>query len=164
MQSMHSISIYVIVFCPNGHRMCCVIIVFMDRGCGGKRPCVCCCLWRRRRASWSRRRNEKRERKKEEEEREKMHRGAAEKVQLHHSPRRTFSWSGQRGAASLLRIKGMIKSNIISLPLSSVLCCVDCHGNVLSATACVLGVGGLCMPVCYRHPLHRGAGVRPATD
>ena len=31
MQSMHSISIYVIVFCPNGHRMCCVMMVFMDR-------------------------------------------------------------------------------------------------------------------------------------
>ena len=59
-----------------------------------------------------------------------MHGGAAEKVLLHHFSPRTFSWSGQCVAASVLRIKGMIKYYILSLPLSSVLCCVHCHGNV----------------------------------
>ena len=46
---------------------------------------------------------------KRERRRKRMHRGAAEKVLLHHSPRRAFSWSGQRGAASVLQIKGMRK-------------------------------------------------------
>ena len=54
---------------PNGHRMCCVIMVFVVKDRGGKSPRVLWCLWRRRRASWTRRRNEERKWKKVERER-----------------------------------------------------------------------------------------------
>ena len=126
MQSMHFISIYVVVLLPKWAPDVLFYYGVYVKGLRRQKAVRLLLFMEKTPASWSRCRNEKRKRR----EIEKMHRGAAKKVLLYHCPRRTFSWSGLRAAASVQRIKGMIKYYILSLPLSSVLCCVHCHGNV----------------------------------
>ena len=103
-----------------------------------------------------------------EKGRARVHRGAAGKVLFQHCLQfaqhlfmRRPAWCSE-GA----RTKRYGETTFY-LPLSSILCGIywlSLLWQCMFAAVYVLGMNGLFMTVCCRHPLYRGAGARPATD